>query len=50
LNEVKNTAVKNIHPKKSIILVVGDKEKILTQLEKLKLGKITEVGIFGDKL
>jgi len=50
LNELKNAAVNNIHPKKSLILVVGDKEKILPQLEKLKLGKITEVDIFGNKL
>lgn len=49
-DEIKTAAVKNFHPKKSVILVVGDKEKILPQLERLKLGNIIEVGIFGNKL
>ena len=50
LDEIKKAAVKNIHPNKSIILVVGDKEKIEKQLVDLNFREIIKVGIFGNKL
>jgi zinc protease len=40
LEEVNQAAVKNIFPEESVIVIVGDKNKITNQLEKLNLGEI----------
>jgi zinc protease len=43
LEEINQTAEKNIFPEKSIILVVGDKNKVFSQLEKLDLGEVKQI-------
>ena len=48
--DLTDAALKNVQPDNAVILVVGDKQKILPQLKELKLGDITEVGIFGQEL
>jgi len=48
--DITDTALKNLSPDNAVIIVVGDKQKILPQLKELKLGDITEVGIFGEEL
>ncbi len=50
IDEIKDSALKNVLPDNAVILVVGDKEKILLQLKDLKFGGVTEVGIFGQEL
>ncbi len=47
LEAIKEAAIKNIHPENAVVLVVGDKEKIMSQLKDLELGDVFEVGIFG---
>ncbi|MCH8169740.1 MAG: hypothetical protein IIB07_01235 [Bacteroidetes bacterium] len=50
IDELVGLALKNIRPENAVIMVVGDKEKILPQLKNLKFGEVTEVGIFGQEL
>ncbi|MCH7828030.1 MAG: insulinase family protein [Bacteroidetes bacterium] len=50
IDELINVALKNILPEYSVILIVGNKEKILPQLKDLKFGEVIEVGIFGQEL
>ena len=40
LEEVNETAEKNIFPEESVILIVGDKDKVTNQLESLNMGEI----------
>ena len=50
IDELIALALKNIRPENAVIMIVGDKEKILPQLKNLKFGEVTEVGIFGQEL
>ena len=50
IDKIKDSALRNIQPENAVILVVGNKEKILSQLKDLKFGEATEVGIFGQEL
>jgi zinc protease len=43
LEEINQAAEKNIFPEKSIILIVGDKNRVLSQLEKLNLGEVKQI-------
>ena len=49
LNEVKQDAEENIFPEEAVILVVGDKNKVVNQLEELSLGKAKIIEFPGDK-
>lgn len=50
IDEVNKAAVENIHPDKLSVLVVGDKNLILKQLEELNSGNVTELDIWGKKV
>ncbi len=43
LEEVNQAAEKNIFPEESIILIVGDKNKVFSQLENLNLGEVKQI-------
>ncbi len=47
LEDVNNAAVKYISPEQVVTVLVGEKDKIINQLDELKLGKIIEVDESG---
>jgi zinc protease len=48
--ELKGLAQKHLHPERMAILVVGDKQKILPELQALELGEIVELDATGRPL
>ena len=48
LEDVNKTASENIFPDELVIVIVGDKNKILESLKDLNAGEINEVDIFGE--
>jgi zinc protease len=50
LEDVKKAAVENIHPDEIIFTIVGNRNKISSQLKDVGLGEVVEVDHFADKV
>lgn len=50
LEEVQETAIKYIHPENSVIVLVGDREKIIDSLNKVNLNNFIEVDEEGNEI
>jgi predicted Zn-dependent peptidase len=50
LDEVNNTAFKSIHPSKAVVVIVGDKYKLKSQLEDAIGTEMVEVDFMGNKI
>jgi len=48
IEDVNRTAVENIFPGELVIVIVGDKDKIVNSLKELNAGEIKEVDLFGE--
>ncbi len=48
LDEINETAASSIFPEKLIVVIVGDKDKIMDSLKELNRGKINQVDLFGE--
>ncbi|MEJ2617609.1 MAG: pitrilysin family protein, partial [Ignavibacteriaceae bacterium] len=49
LEEIKQAAEENIFPEESVVLIVGDKNKVANQLEEINLGKVKIIDYPFDK-
>jgi len=50
IDEVNKAALQHIHPEKLVILIVGDKNKLIPQLKEISNDKITELDYLGKEI
>jgi zinc protease len=50
IDDVDKTAAESIFPENLVIVIVGDKSKILDSLKELNAGEISEVDLFGEMI